>query len=76
MQKFNKIASKATELQLDKKFSVIKESVFNITDKFPMIRSNDLDPAIIKTSVKYDLDIQQLEKFKSNKTLGEVLDNE
>ena len=72
-QKFNKIASKATELQSNKKFNVVKETIFSITDDFPMIRYESLDRGIIKTSVKYDLDVQQLEEFISNNTLGEII---
>ena len=64
----------ASEDKLIKSFSLVSESIYEVTDKFPMIKSDDLDSAIIKSTIEYAIDVSQIKDFLiQDKSLGQLI---
>jgi hypothetical protein len=73
-KKYNSIVMGASEDKLIKSFSLVSESIYEVTDKFPMIKSDDLDSAIIKSTIEYAIDVSQIKDFLiQDKSLGQLI---
>lgn len=72
---FNELTKEATELQLNETFKVDSETVFEVNESFPMIKSRDLDKSIVEESISYQLDVTLLDEFKLTQSLTEVISN-
>jgi len=73
--KYNLITAAASNGKLIKKFSLVSEAVYEITDTFPMINSDDIGDAIIKNSIEYAIDVSQIKNFLIDKSLGEAIND-
>jgi hypothetical protein len=72
---FTELTKEATELQLEETFKVDSETVFEVNESFPMIKSRDLDKSIVEESISYQLDVTLLDEFKLTQSLTEVISN-
>jgi hypothetical protein len=72
---FNELTKEATELQLEETFKVDAETVFEVNESFPMLKSRDIDQSIVQDSISYQLDVTLLDEFKLAQSLTEVISN-
>ena len=72
---FNELSKEATELQLEETFKVDAETVFEVNEGFPMLKSRDIDQSIVQDSISYQLDVTLLDEFKLAQSLTEVISN-
>ena len=75
LEHFNELTKEATDQQLEEAFNIEAETVFEVCDGFPMIKSRDLDQSIVEESISYQLDVSLLDEFKLSQSLTEVISN-
>jgi hypothetical protein len=73
IKKASELYSKASESQLNDKFTIISLSLFDVKDTFPFITSGDVRPGI--SSVTYEILISSLKAFEVTDSLEEILKN-
>ncbi|MDB0010183.1 PD-(D/E)XK motif protein [Gammaproteobacteria bacterium] len=73
--KYTLLTAGAPNGKLTKKFSLVSEAIYEVTEAFPMISSDDIAEAIIKSTIEYAIDVSQIKDFLIDKTLGEVIDD-
>lgn len=73
LQKISDMYSKATLKQLNNKNFLLSETLYEVTDSFPCLRSMDIPSSI--TNVKYDLLISAIREYESKKSVEEVIKN-
>ncbi|MDB9813350.1 PD-(D/E)XK motif protein [Gammaproteobacteria bacterium] len=75
IEHFDELTKDATDLQLTEKFKVELETVFNVTDDFPRIRSQDLHSSILQ-DIEYKIDVSDLDNFIIQKPLSDIISSE
>lgn len=71
LNKVSKLFGKANNEQLNSSISIISENMFSITNNFPILRRNEIPLAI--TNVNYEIQISEINKFKSDISIEEVI---
>ena len=73
LNKLSSLYFKATELQINEKYSIHSINLFDVRDGFPMISRTDIHPGI--ANVKYEIFIASLESFEVTENIEEVIKN-
>jgi hypothetical protein len=73
LNKVSKLFGKANNEQLNSSISIISENMFSITEDFPVLRRKDIPLAI--NNVNYEIQLSEINKFKSDLSIEEVIKN-
>lgn len=71
--KTSELYGKASEVQLQEKFSISSFSLFDVADDFPSITRSEINQGVSK--VQYEIYISALNKFEETRRIEEVLKN-